>query len=139
MCASPEPRGTIFGMKHTEEKERYIVARATSLKHALRGIRVFVEITPNFWIHFFTYFVVILLGVFFHLSNSEWVMLVIANGLVIAAEAVNSAIEIDMDITHPKENPMVRDTKDIAAGAVLIAGVSAWIVDLLVFLNHIHW
>ena len=125
-------------MNENIKKERYILARATSIKHALRGVVAFVRVTPNFWIHFFTYLAVILLGIFFKLSMNEWIVLVIANGLVIAAEAFNSAIEIDMNLTHPGYHKMVRDTKDIAAAAVLITGVSAWIVDLLVFIQHIH-
>ena len=117
----------------------YIVRGARSFKHALRGIAVFIRITPNFWVHFFTLLALILLGAFFRLTTNEWLILILANALVIAAEAVNSAIEIDMNLTHPGRHDMVRDTKDIAAGAVLIAGVTAWIIDLLIFLQHVHF
>lgn len=125
-------------MDSQEKKEMYIVKRANSLKYALRGIAVFVRITPNFWVHFVTFLVLIIFGFFFHLTINEWLVLILANALVIAAEAVNTAIEIDMNLTHPGRHSMVRDTKDIAAGAVLIAGVAAWIIDLLIFLSHVH-
>ena len=121
-------------MKSQEKKESYVVARTTSLKHALRGIAVFVRITPNFWVHFLTLVLLVVLGVIFKISAVSWIFIIFANGLVIGSEAFNSAIEIDMDLTNPGQHPMVRDTKDIAAGAVLIFGVVAWIVDLFVFL-----
>ncbi len=124
-------------MESVERKESYIVKRATSLGHAIRGIRVFIRITPNCWVHFFTFLFLVCLGLFFKLSLNEWLILILANGLVIAAEAVNTAIEIDMNLTHPGHHKMVRDTKDIAAAAVLIAGVTAWVIDLLVFIHHI--
>jgi|GEM_PF-5995579 len=125
-------------MKSVLRKELSIVRRAQSLRHAVRGVAVFVRITPNFWVHFLTLAALILLGIFFHLSPGEWTILILASALVIAAEAVNSTIEIDMNLTHPGRHDMVRDTKDIAAGAVLIAGVTAWIIDLLIFLQHVH-
>lgn len=60
-------------------------------------------------------------------------MLILASGLVLVAEAFNTAIEIDMDLTSPDHHPYARDTKDVAAGAVLIAAVVAAVVGILVF------
>ena len=124
-------------MNSQEKKESYIVGRATSLKHALRGVAVFVRITPNFWVHFLTLVILAVLGVLLKISAISWILIIVTNGLVIAAEAFNSAIEIDMDLTNPAEHPMVRDTKDISAGAVLILGIVAWVVDLWVFVPPI--
>jgi diacylglycerol kinase (ATP) len=123
-------------MNSLEKKESYIVERATSVKHALRGIWLFVRVTPNFWVHFCTCVVLVTLGFFFKISTLEWAVLVGANAVVVVAEAINSAIEIDMDLTNPGVHPMVRDTKDIAAGAVLFAGVAAWVIDLLIFVPY---
>ena len=64
-------------------------------------------------------------------------MLVFAGGLVLAAEAINTAIEIDIDLTSPQYHPFARDTKDVAAGAVLIAAITAAIVGAFVFVPHL--
>jgi len=61
-------------------------------------------------------------------------MLVLAAGLVLSAEAFNTAIEIDINLTSPEYHPYARDTKDVAAGAVLIASITALIIGLLIFL-----
>src|SRR3954468_23969347 len=124
-------------MDSNEKKERYVVARTTSLRHALRGISVFVRVTPNFWVHFLTVVVVFGLGALVGITRAEWMFLIVSNGAVFAAEAFNTAIEINMNLTNPGQHPMVRDTKDIAAAAVFIAGIVSWVIDILVFIPHV--
>lgn len=64
-------------------------------------------------------------------------LLVLVGGFVLTAEAFNTAIEIDIDLTSPQYHPYARDTKDVAAGAVLISSVTALIVGVFIFGNHI--
>ena len=71
------------------------------------------------------------------LSSIEWAIIIFAIGLVIIAEAFNTAIEIDIDLTSPNYHPYARDTKDVAAGAVSIATVVAGIMGLLIFLPKV--
>ncbi len=78
-----------------------------------------------------------LLGFYFHISAMEWIALVFAIGFVLVAEALNTAIEIDIDLTSPEYHPYARDTKDAAAGAVLLAVFVSIIVGLIIFLPHI--
>jgi diacylglycerol kinase len=42
-------------------------------------------------------------------------------------------MEVHMDLTSPEFHPFARDTKDIAAGGVLIAGMLTLIVSLIIF------
>ena len=53
------------------------------------------------------------------------------------AEAFNSAIEVDIDLTSPEYHPFARDTKDIAAGAVLLAATTALIVGVGIFGHYV--
>lgn len=64
-------------------------------------------------------------------------MLVIATGFVLTAESFNTAIEIDIDLTSPNYHPYARDTKDVAAGAVLISAITALIVGIIIFGHYI--
>ncbi len=61
----------------------------------------------------------------------------LAIALVIISEILNTAIEIDIDLTSPEYHPYARDTKDVAAGAVLAAALFALIIGLLVFVPKI--
>lgn len=116
------------------EKNKFsILKRAKSFVHAWRGIGIFIKTTHNAWIHITILVAAILLGFYFHLTQHEWIMLIFAGGLVIAAEAFNTAIEIDMDLTSPQQHPYARDTKDVAAGAVLITALTALIIGVLIF------
>ena len=77
------------------------------------------------------------MGFILKISEMEWVMIVFAIGLVIVTEALNTAFEIDIDLTSPTFHPYARDTKDVAAGAVLISVLVAGIIGLIIFLPKI--
>jgi len=119
------------------KKEFSVLKRAKSFVHAGRGIKVFLKVTHNAWIHLVILAVAIFFGFYFKITNTEWMMLVFAAGLVLSAEAFNTAIEIDIDLTSPIYHPYARDTKDIAAGAVLISAITALIVGVLIFGHYI--
>lgn len=125
-------------MKTISEKKAFsIVKRAQSFKHAFRGIRVFVQTQHNAWVQIFFLCVVVVLGYVLSVSSIEWMMLVFSIGLVLCMEAINTAIEFDIDLTSPQYHPFARDTKDVAAGAVLISTIVAVIVGLIVFIPKI--
>lgn len=113
------------------------VRRVQSFNHAGRGIWLFLKTTHNAWIHTFIFICVVVAGFVLHISHSDWISIMLAGGLVFVAEAINTAIEIDIDLTSPTYHPYARDTKDVAAGAVLIASIIACVVGALVFLPYI--
>lgn len=119
------------------EREFSIIKRAKSFSHAGRGLLVFIKTTHNAWIHIAVLVIVVVLGVYFKITNTEWIVLIIVSGFVLVSEAVNTAIEIDIDLTSPEYHPYARDTKDVAAGAVLISAMTAIIVGVLVFGHYI--
>ncbi len=120
-----------------EKKEFSIIKRAKSFEHAGRGISLFIKTTHNAWIHVAATVIVFFLGVYFHITKTEWIMLVFAIGFVFASEAFNTAIEIDIDLTSPEYHPYARDTKDVAAGAVFLSALTALAVGLLIFCPYI--
>lgn len=118
------------------KKEFSIVKRAESFTHAGRGVWIFLRSTHNAWIHIAALVIVVALGFSFDISATEWLALVLVSGLVLVAEAFNTAIEIDIDLTSPNYHPYAKDTKDVAAGAVLISAITAVIVGLIVFVPY---
>ncbi|MFA6338679.1 MAG: diacylglycerol kinase family protein [Candidatus Paceibacterota bacterium] len=119
------------------KKSFSIKGRKESFVNAGRGIWVFLKRTHNAWIQIASSVVVVFLGFYFEITNLEWVLLVFAIGLVFVAEAFNTAIEIDIDLTSPEYHPYAKDTKDVAAGAVLISACIAFIVGLLIFGHYL--
>ena len=118
------------------KKEFSFVKRVKSFSHAGRGLKVVFKTTHKAWIHGIIFICAILLGVDFSITSTEWIELLLAAGLVFTAEAFNTAIEIDIDLTSPDYHPSARDTKDVAAGAVLISAVIALVVGLIIFVPH---
>lgn len=111
--------------------------RAKSFTHAGRGMYIFIKTTHNAWIRLVILAVAVLLGYYFGITNTEWMFLVLAGGFVLVTEAINTAIEIDIDLTSPEYHPYAKDTKDVAAGAVLIAAVTAAIIGVFIFIPYI--
>lgn len=120
-----------------ERKAWSLVRRAQSFVHAFRGVRICIATTPNLIIHFVITFLVIIAGFYFKVSEFEWIALVFAIGFVIVTEVFNTAFEIDINLTSPEYHPYARDTKDVAAGAVLLAVIFAIMVGIIVFLPKV--
>lgn len=125
-------------MESPKELEAFsIVKRAKSFSYAIRGIKIFFKTQHNAWLHIFATLIVIILGIYFSITLIEWALLVFAIGLVFVTEALNTAMEFDMDLTSPEFHPFARDTKDIAAGAVLISAITAVIIGGIIFIPKI--
>jgi diacylglycerol kinase len=92
---------------------------------------------PNAIIHLLAVVVVSIAGFSFDLSASEWLFIVLCFIIVIALEAVNSAIEYVVDLASPEYHPLAEKAKDMAAGAVLIAAMGAFIIAVIIFLPKI--
>jgi diacylglycerol kinase (ATP) len=124
--------------KRMSEKKRFsIVARGRSFKHAFRGITIIFKTQHNAWLHGLVALVVVLLGFILRISPGEWAVVILSITSVLAAEAFNTAVEIDIDLTSPNYHPYARDTKDVASAAVLITALGALVVGLVVFIPKI--
>lgn len=120
-----------------EKKAWREVKYSEKFLNAFRGLYVVSQTTRHLFIHLTVALVVIFFGIFFRVSGLEWIALIFAIGFVLVTETVNTAIEIDIDLTSPEYHPYARDTKDVAAAAVLLSVFTAIIVGLIVFLPKI--
>jgi diacylglycerol kinase (ATP) len=73
-------------------KKFSIKAHLASFKNAWRGLTVFIRQEQNGWIHCTMTVLVIIAGFLFRISTAEWIAVFFAIGLVLAAEAINSAV-----------------------------------------------
>ncbi|MCX2482356.1 diacylglycerol kinase family protein [Pedobacter sp. MR2016-24] len=105
-----------------------------SFGYALSGIAYTTKTQLNFKIHLLAIAVVSLSGWFLKLTISEWLWIVLAIGLVLVTELVNTAIELLVDLVSPAFNPQAGKVKDIAAGAVLIAAAIAVVTGAIIFI-----
>ena len=105
--------------------------------NAFRGMHVFCKTSRHLYIIILSILAVIFFGFYLKVSSLEWIALVFSIGFVVVSEVFNTAIEIDIDLTSPSYHPFARDTKDVAAAAVVLSIFTAAIVGLIVFLPKI--
>ena len=111
--------------------------RATSFRHAIRGIGIVIRTQPNAWIHLAATLAVVLAGKLLNVSRGEWLALVIAIGLVWTAEALNTAIEFLADEISLERRDRLGLAKDTGAAGVLLAAIAAALIGLIVFVPHL--
>jgi len=108
-----------------------------SFGHALSGVRRLLFRERNGRIHLALAVAVVLAGLAFGISRADWLWIVAAIALVWTAEALNTALETLCDTLHPERAEGIRHTKDLAAGAVLVAALGAVLIGGLVFFPYV--
>lgn len=107
--------------------------------YAGRGVWFCVRHERNFRIHMVLGAYVLLLAPYFRLSRGEWAALLGIVALVLAAEAVNTAVEQVVNLASPQRRMRARVAKDVAAGAVLLCALSAVGTGIVLFARPEVW
>lgn len=110
---------------------RFVRNLLMAFVYAGAGIRHFLR-QRNARIHLLAAVGVVAVAAWLGVSRVEWAALILCIGMVIAAEAFNSAIEAMVDLLSPDIHPSAKTAKDVAAGAVLIAAIAAAVVGVLI-------
>ena len=120
-----------------DKVKTFIKKRIKSFGYAFQGIGNFIRKEPNAWIHCTAVVVVTSLGLYYGISATEWCIVILCFGLVLMAEAFNTAIERLVDLVSPDFHPVAGTIKDVAAGAVLLGAIAAAIVGCIIFIPYI--
>ncbi len=108
-------------------------------QYAFNGFIHCVKNERNMRFHTVAALYVLIFARFFHFSREEYILLLLTIGGVLAAEAVNTAIEELCDKVSPERDEHIRHAKDAAAGAVLILAFFAAVIGVLLFWNGEGW
>ncbi|HEX3935250.1 MAG TPA: diacylglycerol kinase family protein [Puia sp.] len=120
------------------QPERFSIrSRIKSFSHALAGLRQFVVREHNARIHVVATIGVIIAGLVLNVTRTEAAILAIVTGLVWVAEIINTCVERLADLITKERHPGIKIVKDLAAGAVLTAAITAVIVALFIFIPKI--
>ena len=104
-----------------------------SFNYAFEGIIHVLRTQRNLRIHFAVAVAVIAAAVASGVQRIELVALLLAIAFVLITEMINSAIEGAIDVSTTSFDPNAKLAKDVAAGAVLIATITAVAIGYLVF------
>lgn len=116
-----------------QKKDSFLVNRLKSVGWAFKGALILLRTEASIQIQFGVAILVTIAGFYFEISTIEWIFQVAMIGLVMSIEGLNTAIEEIADFIHPKFHPSIGRVKDVAAGAVFIAAISAIIVAAIIY------
>ncbi len=111
--------------------------RIKSFGYAIQGGITFFKSETHAQIHLVATILVVGLGFYFEISKTDWLFSLLAIGLVIATEALNTAIEKLCDAVHPDKAPSIKFVKDVSAFAVLISAIVSLVIGLVIFVPHL--
>lgn len=112
--------------------------RLRSFRYAFRGLVVGWS-GPNFRIQVLAAVTVLFLAVVYTVTRTDLALLLVAITIVLSAELANTAVERVCDLIADRHglgiDPRIRDIKDLAAGAVLVAALGAAAIGLTVLVR----
>ena len=106
-------------------------------RYAFRGLWYAIRTQRNMRFHLIVATLVVIVGIFFHVSAVEFAMLFVAITGVFLAEMFNTVIELCVDLASPNYHPLAKVAKDVAAGAVLLSAILSVIIGLFVLGPHL--
>lgn len=104
-----------------------------SFNYAIDGIIYALRTQRNMRIHFIVALIILSACFVYDISKIEFIILAITITMVIAAELVNTAIDLSTNYYHP----LAKVAKNTAAGAVLITAINAVLVGYIIFWDEL--
>ncbi|CCG53654.1 Diacylglycerol kinase [Flavobacterium indicum GPTSA100-9 = DSM 17447] len=120
-----------------KQENGFVSGRIKSVKFAVLGAYKLITTEHSVMVQSSLAVLMTIAGFYFKISREEWMMQILVFGLVLAIEGLNTAVEKIADFIHPDYHEKIGFIKDIAAGAVMFAAMSAIAVGTLIYLPRI--
>ncbi|MCW8981950.1 MAG: diacylglycerol kinase family protein [Altibacter sp.] len=112
----------------------YLGKRLKGFGYAIKGAWMLLKNEPSIQVQSVIAVLVTIAGFYFEISAVEWMLQVIAIGLVMSIEGLNTAAEEMADFVHPDFHNKIGYIKDVAAGAVFFAAIAAVVIACIIYL-----
>ena len=123
-------------MKKSEDG--FFVGRLKSFRFALRGAFLLLTTEHAVISQAFLAVVCIVAGLLTGITKTEWMFQFLAIGLLLSTEGMNTAVEKLCDFIHPDYHNKIGFVKDIAAGAVTFAALTALSIVLFIYVPYLY-
>ena len=124
-------------MGEFERDTTFLTGRFKSIGFALKGAYKLITTEHSVMVQSSIGVLMILAGFYFNISHEEWLIQTLAIGLVLGIEGLNTAVEKIADFIHPEFHEKIGFIKDIAAGAVFFAAVTAISIGAIIYIPKI--
>jgi diacylglycerol kinase len=114
---------------------------SSSFRNAFSGLWYALRTQRNAQVHLLATLLAVLAGFGLGLNLTQWGLIILAMGLVWMAELSNTALESVVDLLSPEYHPLAKTAKDLKAGVVIVAALTAVLIGILVFGPPLllHW
>ncbi|GAA4945808.1 diacylglycerol kinase family protein [Algibacter agarivorans] len=120
-----------------KKEESFFINRIKSIGYAFKGAVLLLKTEASIKVQLSIALLVTAAGFYYNISTTEWTIQLLAIGLVLSLEGVNTAIEAIADFIHPEHHKEIGLIKDIAAGAVFIASTFSIIIGFILYLPKV--
>lgn len=117
-----------------EKDNTFFKGRLKSIRFAVLGAVKLVTTEHSVMVQTFIGALMVVAGFYFGISATEWMFQTLAIGLVLCVEGLNTAVEKVADFIHPEYHEKIGFIKDIAAGAVFFAAVTAITIGAIIYI-----
>lgn len=114
--------------------ETFLGKRLKAFRFAIKGAYLLLRYEASIQIQAIITVLMVIAGFYFEISRTEWMMQIFAIGLVLSVEGLNTAAEEIADFVHPDYHGKIGFIKDVAAGAVFFAAVTAVIIGCIIYI-----
>jgi undecaprenol kinase len=108
-----------------------------SFGYALQGVKYCLCFEKNFRVQLCIAILTFTGGFYFRISSHEWLTILFCSTLVLSLEMINTTIEKLSNEISQSIHPVIKQVKDVAAGAVLLSSIISFIVGIIIFLPKI--
>ena len=117
-----------------QKDNTFFTGRLKSFSYAIKGALKLITTEHSIMVQFSLGILVTIAGFYFDISRTEWLFQTLAIGLVLSIEGLNTAVEKIADFIHPNYHERIGFIKDIAAGAVFFAALTAIPIGLIIYI-----
>ena len=119
-----------------EIKKKGIKRTLRTFKYSAQGLAYAYKNEQSMWIHAAATIVTVVLGIIFKLNLTEWALIFIALGVILASELINTAIEAAVDLCTLEIHPLAKIAKDCGSAATFVLTLVSVVICLFVFVPH---
>lgn len=119
-----------------QKDNSFFTGRLKSVSYALKGCIKLITTEHSIMVQTSLGVLLTIAGFLVGISHTDWLFQTFAIGLVLSIEGLNTAIEKVADFIHPDYHERIGFIKDIAAGAVFFAAITAIIIGLIIYVPH---
>ncbi|HEY4617725.1 MAG TPA: diacylglycerol kinase family protein [Flavobacterium sp.] len=120
-----------------QKDNTFFTGRLKSVTYAFKGALKLITTEHSIMVQFSIGILLTIAGLYFGITTTEWLFQTMAIGLVLSIEGLNTAVEKVADFIHPNYHERIGFIKDIAAGAVFFAAITAIIIGLIIYMPRI--